>query len=292
MLALFALFFGRAAVKRALAEIGPIDPVALPYRRKFLSWLRREHASGRQIVLATAAHETVARQVADHLQIFDRVLASDGFQNNKGSEKLATIERSFPGRDFDYCGDSRADLPLFQAAQRAYLVGAGNPLTKSLSVEAHVDLQFARAEPGPKRQYWLQAIRPRHWLKNLLVLMPFFSAFLVTDTALLINAVMAAIAMCLAASSGYVINDLLDMQADRHHPRKFRRPFAMGRLTAAEGFAAALLLQLGALMIALMLGWAVLAWIMIYLLGTFSYCLLYTSPSPRDRTRSRMPSSA
>lgn len=275
LLALSALFRGRAALKRALAEIGPVDPIALPYRRKFLSWLRREHSSGRKIVLATAAHETIARQVASHLQIFERVLASDGFQNNKGQEKLVAVQRSFPGRQFDYCGDSRSDLPLFQAAETAYLVGVSASLVADSPAGGKIDLRFAKTKTGPRFRYWIQAIRPRHWLKNLLVLMPFFSAFVVTDTALLLNAVLAAVAMCLAASSGYVVNDLLDMQADRHHPRKFRRPFAMGRLTAAEGFIGAFLLQVSALLIALMVGWSVMAWVVIYLLGTFSYSVFF-----------------
>lgn len=275
LLALLAILHGKAALKRSLAEVGPIDPVALPYRRKFLSWLRREHANGRQMVLATAAHETIANQVAGHLKIFERVLASDGFQNNKGHEKLAMIERSFPGQPFDYCADSRSDIPLFKAARKGYLVGAGASLTTSVSSDVPVDLKFAKTNTGPRFRYWLRAIRPRHWLKNLLVLVPFFSAFLVTETTLLLNALMAALAMCLAASSGYVINDLLDMQADRHHPRKFRRPFAMGRLTAAEGFIGALLLQIGALLIALMVGWSVLVWVVIYLLGTFSYSVFF-----------------
>jgi len=275
IVAVLTVFHGRAALKRALAEIGPIDPVALPYRRRFLSWLRREHAAGRQLVLATAAHETVADQVASHLQLFVRVLASDGLQNNKGSEKLAAIEQAFPDREFDYCGDSSSDIPLFQAARKAYLVGGRSSLAATVSISVDVDLSFAGTKTGLAVRYWLQAIRPRHWLKNLLVLMPFFSAFPVTDTALLMSALMAAAAMCLASSSGYVINDLLDMQADRHHPRKFRRPFAMGRLTAAEGFIGAFLLQLGAILIALMVGWSVLAWVVIYLMGTFSYSVFF-----------------
>ena len=272
VLALLVILRGRAALKRALAEIGPIDPVALPYRRKFVSWLRREHASGRRIVLATAAHETVAQQVAAHLQIFDQVLASDGFRNNKGEAKLTAVQRRFPGLEFDYCGNSRSDMPMFRAARKAYPVGAGASTSTS---GVNLDLRFAKAETGPRLSYWIRAIRPKHWLKNLLVLMPFFSAFLVTDTHLLLNAVVAAVAMCLAASSGYVINDLLDMQADRHHPRKFRRPFALGRLTAAEGFAGALLLQLGALSLAAFIGWSVLVWILVYLMGTFSYSVFF-----------------
>ncbi len=275
LLALFTLFQGRAALKRALGAIGPVDPVALPYRRGFLSWLRREYSHGRQIVLATAADERVADGVALHLRIFDQVLASDGALNNKGNAKLEAIQRCFPGRPFDYCGDSRSDDPLFRAARIAYVVGGDDQVIAQARANGNADLQFARgSEPFPWRA-WFTAIRPYQWLKNLLVLMPFFSAFLLTDTSALANALVATAAMCLAASSGYLINDLLDMQADRHHPRKRRRPFASGQLTAAEGFAGAFLLQLGALCLAAVVGWSVLLWVAIYLLGSFSYSVFF-----------------
>ena len=277
LLALFAVLRGRAALKRALVHVGPIDPVALPYRHRFVTWLRREHADGRFIVLATAADELLAEDVARHLQVFDQVLASDGASNNKGDAKLQSVRRSFPGQAFDYCGDSQADVPLFQAARRAYVVGANRSVAVAATAGGNADLRFAGSGDGLRLTltYWIQAIRPFHWLKNLLVLMPFFSAFLVTDTGALFNALLAALAMCLAASSGYLINDLLDMQADRHHPRKRHRPFAHGRLTAAEGFAGALVLQLGALLLASLVNWLVLLWVLIYLLGTFSYSVFF-----------------
>ncbi|MGH1360057.1 MAG: UbiA family prenyltransferase [Burkholderiaceae bacterium] len=275
LLALLTLFQGRAALKRALGAIGPIDPVALPYRRKFLSWLRRQYSLGRQIVLATAADERVADGIALHLRIFDQVLASDGEQNNKGNAKLEAIQRSFPGKSFDYCGDSRADGPLFKAARIAYVVGGTDQVIAQAQAGGNADLQFARGSEPFLWRAWLKAIRPYHWLKNLLVLMPFFSAFLLTDTSALASALIATVAMCLAASSGYLVNDLLDMQADRHHPRKRSRSFASGQLTAAEGFAGAAILQLAALTLAWFVGWSVLLWVAIYLLGTFSYSVFF-----------------
>src|SRR5690606_6796278 len=83
---------GRAALKERLGRLGPIDPAALPYREGFVAWLREEKATGRRIVLATAADRAVAESVAGHLGVFDSVLASDGNRNLKGHAKLAAIE--------------------------------------------------------------------------------------------------------------------------------------------------------------------------------------------------------
>jgi 4-hydroxybenzoate polyprenyltransferase len=73
-------------------------------------------------------------------------------------------------------------------------------------------------------------LRPQQWLKNLLVLVPLFAAHRYSEVALLEKALMALAAFCSCTSSGYLVNDLLDLQADRHHPRKRLRPFAAGDL--------------------------------------------------------------
>ncbi len=75
---------------------------------------------------------------------------------------------------------------------------------------------------------YLEALRPRHWLKNLLVFVPLFAAHRVLEVALLGKAVLMFLAFGCFASSGYLFNDLLDLSADRRHPQKRLRPFAAG----------------------------------------------------------------
>ncbi|MEZ5740234.1 MAG: UbiA family prenyltransferase [Burkholderiaceae bacterium] len=273
--ALLSLLWGRAALKRALALVGPVDPAALPYRRRFVHWLKGQHQQGRRLVLATAADQPLAESVAMHLGLFEAVLASDGTHNNKGRSKLDGILAYAGGRPFDYCGDSLGDLPIFERARRAILVGAGHAVLKASEALPQIELRFASRRLRYGLYNWLAAIRPFHWLKNLLVLVPIFTAFLVTDQAALVKTLLAVIAMCLAASAGYLVNDLLDMQVDRRHPRKRRRPFAAGRLTAAEGFGGAALLLVLALALCLMINVAVFGWVVLYLLGTFAYSVFF-----------------
>jgi 4-hydroxybenzoate polyprenyltransferase len=114
---------------------------------------------------------------------------------------------------------------------------------------------------------YLHALRPHHWVKNILVFLPLLASHAVTPAALA-QAALAFCAFCLVASGVYVVNDLLDLQADRAHPRKCQRPFAAGLLPVAQGpwlagglFAAGLgaALAVGATFAALMLFYVALA---------------------------------
>lgn len=78
------------------------------------------------------------------------------------------------------------------------------------------------------RAIW-RACRPHHWIKNLLVFVPLLAAHQVTGQTLG-QALLAFLAFCAVASGVYLLNDLLDLRADRAHPRKRLRPFASGDL--------------------------------------------------------------
>jgi 4-hydroxybenzoate polyprenyltransferase len=80
------------------------------------------------------------------------------------------------------------------------------------------------------------ALRPAHWLKNLLILFPLFAAGRFHETAMLEKALLAFAAFGCCASSGYLFNDLTDLPADRHHPLKRSRPFAAGVVPLSYGF--------------------------------------------------------
>jgi len=78
---------------------------------------------------------------------------------------------------------------------------------------------------------WLIALRPYHWVKNALVIVPLAAAHQLGDVALLARVALAFVAFSLCASGQYVLNDLLDLEADRGHPAKRNRPLAAGELT-------------------------------------------------------------
>lgn len=267
-----ALLAGRAAFKAAVAAEADLDPARLPWRDDVLAFVRARHAQGQPIWLATAADQRPAQAVARHLGLFDRVLASAPERNLKGRHKLRAIQEAAPD-GFDYVGDSRADRPLLARARQGWTTG---PSAHALAREARARGACVEPLPGevaatPLLLAVLRLIRPHQWLKNGLVFLPLIAAHQWSDPLPVTHTVLAALAFCLAASAAYVLNDLLDVEHDRNHPRKCKRPIASGAV--AQPFALMLfpLLLLSALMLALFLPWSASAVLIGYFLLTTAY---------------------
>lgn len=261
---------GRAALKQSLARSSAIDVTVLPYRESLLEWIRGEAHRGREVYLATAADELLAERVADHLKVFSGVIASDGKANRKGSAKLDAIREMVGNRAFDYAGNGRDDLPIFAHARRAIVVAAAPDVLRAAQGSGNVERVFPEQQ---NLSAWWRAVRPHQWLKNLLVFVPLLTAFKFGDLALIQSAVLGFIAFCLAASAGYLVNDILDLQVDRRHPRKRFRPLAAGDISIGAGLLAAALLGGAALLIAFAVSRILVAWLLIYLACTFAYSL-------------------
>jgi phosphoserine phosphatase len=118
----FVTLRGRAPFKQFVSNHATLDPASLPYRRDVLDFVQDERTTGRRVILATAANVRIAESVAAHLRLFDSVIASDRRHNAKGDGKLAAIRATLGSAEFDYVGDSMADVPVFRVARRSYLV--------------------------------------------------------------------------------------------------------------------------------------------------------------------------
>lgn len=278
LLALPTLSQGRAALKRRLATIGRPDVESMPRHERFVEWLRTERARGRRLVLATAADAALAEQAARTTrsgsgdEIFDAVLSSDGRHNLKGPNKLAAIRAHAGDAPFDYCGNGPEDIAIFARARRAIVVGASPRVLAAARRESRVSEVFDPRAPWSTRlRAWLRAVRPHQWLKNTLVLVPLLASFRVAEALAVADALLAFVAFSLAASSGYLLNDLLDLAADRLHPRKRARPFASGELAVRSGFPMSAALLGGAIVVAASVGVGLVAWVLVYLMMTGVY---------------------
>ena len=227
-----SLLKGKAAFKDAIAAHTDIDPSQLPYRQDLLDYLRSEKSKGRPIILATAAHASIAAKVAIHLGLFDQVLATKPGKNLKGVAKLQSI-RADVGEKFAYAGDSKADLPIWKAASSAILVGVGANIADEVKRNTPVEKEFPKEQTNLK--VWLRALRVHQWLKNLLLFVPLMTAFSFLDFGKLMTMCVAFFAFSFAASGTYILNDLWDLENDRQHPRKRHRPFASAQLPIQMG---------------------------------------------------------
>ena len=242
--ALTALPAGRARFKARIADLGAIDPAALPYRQDLVDYLEQQKRRGRDVHLATAADRRVAEAVAAHLGLFDSVEASDGTRNLKGKDKAERLAERFP-EGFAYAGDHAADLKVWARSAAVVLAGVRPSLERrARALGKPIEAEFARKPAGLK--VWRKAMRLHQWAKNVLVFVPLLLSHRYRDLYADRLALTAFLAMGLVASATYLINDLADLAADRRHAVKCKRPFAAGDLSIADGAAAiAVLLAAG-----------------------------------------------
>ena len=229
----FWLLRGRAHLKQQIAARVELDVSVLPYHREFVEFLRVEHREGRTLILTTAADQRLADRVAEHVGLFKEVLASNGETNLRGTNKVRHLEKRFGPRGFDYAGNSTVDLPVWQGSRRAIVVNASEGLAQRAGKVADVNRVFP--EPASKLRALFKALRPHQWVKNLIIFVPLVTSHQMARPELVVNGLLAFFSFCLCASAVYVLNDLLDLEADRHHPTKRLRPFAAGTLTIPAG---------------------------------------------------------
>ncbi len=265
------LLHGKARLKQEIANRVDIDPRILPYHKDFLAHLRAEKADGRTLALATASHEKYATTIANHLNLFDAVFASNSEVNLSGAHKLDRLRTEYGAGKFDYAGNARADLAIWREAGEAIIVNPEPGVAKAAEAVADVAHRFDDRPRGIAP--YVRALRLHQWLKNTLVFVPLLLAHKLTDVALLAQAGIAFLAFGLCASSVYLLNDLFDLQADRRHPTKKLRPFAAGDLPIVHGIIAMPLLLTAAMALTVFLPWQFSLVLGAYYLVTLAYSL-------------------
>ncbi len=262
---------GIAHCKRLLAAEAVPDVHLLPYHTGFLKYLREQRALGRPLILAAAADEGLAQEVNRDIGLFDEVLGSDGRINFSGKAKRDRLIGRFGERGFDYAGSRPEDFPVWCAARRALLVSPSAHLERKVAEVTPVERVFR--EPKIGLFDYLHALRAHHWVKNLLVFMPLALVHRFFEFELLGRAALAFVAFDLCASGVYLLNDLLDLPADRRHPKKRERRLASGRIRLAHALLLMPLLLAGAFGIAWHLSMGFAAVLAAYVLLMVEYSM-------------------
>jgi 4-hydroxybenzoate polyprenyltransferase len=225
---------GRARFKSEITKLHMLDCQTMPYEQAVVDYLAGESARGRAIILATGANEAIAQRVAAHLGLFTGILSSDPDRNLVGREKARAI-RSYAGSDrFAYAGNSRADCDVWENAAEAILVNAKASYLERLEKAGKTVWVISLRRAILWREL-IEAARCYQWVKNGLIFVPILLAHRFLDWKTVLAAARGALAFSFLASSLYIVNDLADLEADRHHPRKRNRIFARGALSARAG---------------------------------------------------------
>jgi 4-hydroxybenzoate polyprenyltransferase len=244
------LLRGKAHLKAEIAARVAIDVSLLPYNARLVDFLRQERSQGRDLYLCTAGDHRYAEQVASHFGFFKGVMASDASRNLSGSHKAEALSSTFGIQGFDYCGNARADIPVWTLARQAIVVGS-----KSIEAAARKVNQTTVffEESRPFIRLALKEMRVYQWVKNLLIFLPLLASHRFTQVDTLVDMGIAFLSFCFCASSVYLLNDMLDLDADRRHIRKRDRPFASGKLPLLAGIILMLVLLSASASLAIML---------------------------------------
>jgi 4-hydroxybenzoate polyprenyltransferase/phosphoserine phosphatase len=246
----FWLLKSKAWLKTQIANRVAMDIAVLPYNAALLAYLSEQKAQGRSLFLCTAANWSLAQKIADHFGIFDGVMASNEAHNLSGKNKAEALVGRFGPHGFDYCGDAMTDLPVWVQSRRAIVVGTKRIAAAAAKVNGSI--VFFEKKSALLRLI-AKEMRVYQWVKNLLIFVPLLASHRFTDVPSIVYAAIAFASFSLCASSVYLLNDLLDLDADRRHARKRNRPFASGQLPVSLGLGLSFVLMIGSAALAVLL---------------------------------------
>jgi 4-hydroxybenzoate polyprenyltransferase/phosphoserine phosphatase len=259
----------RATMKGELFRRAPINAGLLPLNTDVNALIDHARAERRPIALITSSDQHLANAVADAFGPFDHVLASKPGNHLKASTKADALVELFGHKGFDYVGNDLADVKVFSRAYEGFLASPKAGLMKKATATG-----TPMTAVGGAQSQWpalFRAIRPHHWVKNALIVIPASAAWLAFSDVF-VPLVVAFMAFSFMASSVYLVNDMWDVQHDRLHPKKKTRPLASGELTMITAGAVAPLLSLVALVGSwLYLGWMFSIVLVVYAAATLAY---------------------
>ncbi len=229
---------------------------SIPLRQNVINWLKVQRTNGHRLFLI-ATNRRLAEKIEARLALFDEIFANE-----------AELVTRFGEKNFDCVGSGLTKKTLWQVSRQAIVVG--NPsLGANIGRNIHVAEVILLSKPGFRT--WIKAFRMHQWVKNGLIFIPSVLAHVIVQPKILLLGLLAFIAFGLCASSVYLFNDLLDLNADRQHPRKRHRPFAAGLLSVRNGIWMATVLSAASALLAITIGPKFALVLAAYYLLTWAY---------------------
>ncbi|WP_099826681.1 UbiA family prenyltransferase [Oceaniglobus indicus] len=251
-----------AAIQAGLGDRITLRADLIPLNSQVAALVDGAHSRGQPTILVSDAPTAIVTQVAKAHGITDTMSTADP------AALAYALAADYGAGNYDLVSANRADLPALRMAHTAYFIGRTGD-----SLRADDPRQTIRTLPADHdRAAIIKALRPHQWVKNVLLFLPMIAAHDFTLSTLL-TVLVGIAAFSAAASSIYVVNDLLDLDADRLHATKCNRPFAAGRVPLGTGMGAGLAMAAIAIGLGAALGAAFLAVIVVYMVLSLAYSL-------------------
>lgn len=232
----FWVFRGKSYLKAMCAQRVNFVGKSFPYNSDVVSFIESQDPS-REIVLITGANQSLANSISEDCGLFDKVAGSSEQLNLTGNNKLQWLVEQYGENGFDYIGNDKDDLKIWPHARKAMAVSTPNGIQKSAE-RLGISLRQVFSEKKTGLMSYAKLLRVHQWAKNSLIFVPYLLDRQIGDPTALFQLFTAFFAMCFLASCTYILNDMLDIQADRTHISKSARMMASGDVSILAGFIA------------------------------------------------------
>lgn len=263
-------FKSKSALKNDVAKIYIPRKEHVVFNSEVLDLIRESKLSGKKIVLVSASAQPAVTSISEGLGIFDEAIGSTE-TNLKSQAKAEYLVSRFGKKAFDYVGNSKPDLPVWAAAETAYVVSTSKRLQKRAS---QVNQKMHVLDSKVAKMPLLREMRIHQWVKNLLIFVPLLTAYKFDDLELAKQAALAFLSFSLLASAIYVINDLADINSDREHEKKKSRPIAAGIISVPEALLLSSALTAGGLLAAILVNLEFVGVALTYMFLTIAYSFI------------------
>jgi 4-hydroxybenzoate polyprenyltransferase len=261
---------GRPSIERNLDAQIPLQGSLIPLRSETVTSIRTAQSQGRQIFLVSTANHDLVQQIAESVGGISGSFIIASESHGKGENKSARLNAEFGMGCYDYIGVRLEDVVVGQSARQVFAVSPSVNFSRTLLREFPNAEIIAESRRGLAP--YIRALRPHQWSKNLLVFLSLVAGHHF-DPRSVVSTIVAVACFCLAASSAYLLNDLLDLPGDRAHPRKRHRPLAAGDIPIANGLALSAALLIAALGLSLILPGRFTLILVAYVALTLAYSL-------------------
>ncbi|MEM9243844.1 MAG: UbiA family prenyltransferase [Pseudomonadota bacterium] len=274
-LSLFWLLKGKAFFKAQISKRINLNPVALPYNTQLIAKLKEFRRLGAHLYLVTAANEKIAHAIAQHLDLFDEVIASTETTNMNSKNKAVICNQRFGEKQYLYAGNHSTDLNVWQHAAEAIIVSSNNQLINK--AKKITSIRAVIAPPQPTLKTYLKQLRVHQYVKNGLLFIPLLLSIPVNNylKAGLFTNILAFICFSSLASATYIINDLMDLTADRLHSSKCTRPLASAYISIPQAIVLTIILFVISIVITLFLPVRFSLTLFVYLIITLGYSFYF-----------------
>lgn len=229
----FWLFKGKPNLKEEINKRIDFKVDTLPYNDELVEYIKSQRLNGRKVYLATASHISIANKVAEYLGIFDGVFATKDGYNLKSEKKAIVLNEEFGKGNYVYAGNAKVDYNVWNDSALAIVVNSSKSFIQNVESNFEVERSFYYKVNLLKKI--IKEIRVYQWVKNILLFLPLILAHTLGNINQLSEVVIGFFSFSISASFVYVLNDLLDLDSDRNHPTKKRRPLASGDLPIQIG---------------------------------------------------------